>query len=172
MLQSDCAQVQRLVEAAVRQLSGPAAPSSATPLDNCQLMEAMNDCHISQLLPRLRGCDEEVATFCQRCMDSKVSVRVAETLSLPLASPLHTHRQPAGCPAGWLGAQELHLAQASALHPCHSTLCHNVMAQKKQGMHASKWVTMNDAGMNEGSVSSLSRCAFPRIFGRCWGAKA
>ena len=52
ILQRDCAQVQRLVEDAVRQLSAPATASSATPLDNCQLMEAMNDNHIAQLLLR------------------------------------------------------------------------------------------------------------------------
>ena len=72
MLRSDCAQVQRLVEEAVRQLSVPPAVSSASPLDHCQLMESMNDNHITQLLPRLKACDEGVAAFCQRCMDSKV----------------------------------------------------------------------------------------------------
>ena len=72
MLQRDCVQVQRLVEDAVRQLSAPAAASSATPLDNCQLMEAMNNNHLAQLLPRLRACDDSVAAFCQRCIDSKV----------------------------------------------------------------------------------------------------
>ena len=72
VLQRDCTQVQRLVEEAVRQLSAPMSSSSATPLDNCQLMEAMNDNHIAQLLPRLKACDDSVAAFCQRCMDSKV----------------------------------------------------------------------------------------------------
>jgi len=85
ILQRDCAQVQRLVEDAVRQLSAPAAASSATPLDNCQLMEAMNDNHIAQLLPRLKACDEGVAAFCQRCMDSKV----ASIFAWKAVSPLY-----------------------------------------------------------------------------------
>ena len=85
ILQRDCAQVQRLVEDAVRQLSAPAAASSATPLDNCQLMEAMNDNHIAQLLPRLKACDEGVTAFCQRCMDSKV----ASIFAWKAVSPLY-----------------------------------------------------------------------------------
>ena len=82
MLQSDRAQVQRVVQEAMRQLSVPASASSAaTPLDKCQLMEAMNDSHISQLLPRLRMLDQQVAAFCQRCMDRKVRPGEAPMLS-------------------------------------------------------------------------------------------
>ena len=74
VLQRDCTQVQRLVEEAVRQLSAPMSASSATPLDNCQLMEAMNDNHNTQLLPRLNACNDSVTAFCQRCIDSKVAL--------------------------------------------------------------------------------------------------
>ena len=72
MLNSDYGQVQKLVEEAVRQLSAAAASSTITPLDKCQLMEQMNDNHVSLLLPRLRACDDQVAAFTQRCLDDKV----------------------------------------------------------------------------------------------------
>lgn len=72
VLTSDYGQVQKLVEDAVRQLSAAAASSAVTPLDKCQLMEQMNDNHVSQLLPRLRACDEQVAAFTQRCLHDKV----------------------------------------------------------------------------------------------------
>jgi hypothetical protein len=72
VLNSDFGQVQKLVEEAVRQLSAAATTSAVTPLDKCQLMEQMNDNHVSQLLPRLRACDEQVAAFTQRCLDDKV----------------------------------------------------------------------------------------------------
>lgn len=72
VLNSDYGQVQKLVEEAVRQLSAAAASSTVTPLDKCQLMEQMNDNHVSQLLPRLRACDDQVAAFAQRCLDDKV----------------------------------------------------------------------------------------------------
>ncbi|CAL8460904.1 g435 [Coccomyxa elongata] len=71
VLTADYGQVQKLVEEAVRQLSQAAAASSVTPLDKCQLMEQMNDNHVSQLLPRLRACDEHAAAFMQRCLDDK-----------------------------------------------------------------------------------------------------
>ncbi|BDA42038.1 Autophagy-related protein 11 [Coccomyxa sp. Obi] len=71
VLTADYGQVQKLVEEAVRQLSAAAAASSVTPLDKCQLMEQMNDNHVSQLLPRLRACDEHAAAFVQRCLDDK-----------------------------------------------------------------------------------------------------
>ncbi len=73
MLNSDYGQVQKLVEEAVRQLSAAAVSSAVTPLDKCQLMEQMNDNHVSQLLPRLRACDDHVAAFAQRCLDDKVT---------------------------------------------------------------------------------------------------
>ncbi len=84
VLRNDCTQVQRLVEEAVRQLSAPSAASSASPLDHCQLMESMHDNHITQLLPRLKACDEGIAAFCQRCMDSKVCLRVSALLGCTL----------------------------------------------------------------------------------------
>ena len=92
VLQSDCAQVQRVVQEAVRQLSAPASASSAaTPLDNCQLMEAMNDSHNAQLLPRLRLLDQQVAAFCQRCMDSKVGAQCCtHALLLSLMKDMRT----------------------------------------------------------------------------------
>ncbi|EIE22022.1 hypothetical protein COCSUDRAFT_48029 [Coccomyxa subellipsoidea C-169] len=71
VLNSDYGQVQKLVEEAVRQLSAAAVSSAVTPLDKCQLMEQMNDNHVSQLLPRLRACDDHVAAFAQRCLDDK-----------------------------------------------------------------------------------------------------
>lgn len=55
-------------------LKQAAAASSVTPLDKCQLMEQMNDNHVSQLLPRLRACDEHASAFMQRCLDDKVGL--------------------------------------------------------------------------------------------------
>ncbi len=75
VLHSDYGQVQKLVEEAVRQLSAAASTSAVTPLDKCQLMEQMNDNHVSQLLPRLRACDKQVAAFTQRCLNDKVWLR-------------------------------------------------------------------------------------------------
>lgn len=57
-----------------------AAASSVTPLDKCQLMEQMNDNHVSQLLPRLRACDEHAAAFMQRCLDDKVCLQLPSML--------------------------------------------------------------------------------------------
>ena len=102
MLQRDCTQVQRLVEEAVRQLSAPMSASSASPLDNCQLMEAMNDNHITQLLPRLKACDDSVAAFCQRCMDSKV---------VPVRCAIHSDSPQ----ALYLSLQELSVHHSAAL---------------------------------------------------------
>ena len=47
-----------------------------TPLDKCNLLEAMNDNHVLQLLPRLRQADERAAGFAQRCLDDKVPQRM------------------------------------------------------------------------------------------------
>lgn len=72
VLQADHAQVERLGTAAVHELTGVSLSGSAgTPLDKCQLLEAMHDNHASQLLPRVEACEAGLAAFCQRCIDDK-----------------------------------------------------------------------------------------------------
>lgn len=74
VLQADHAQVERLGTAAVHELTGVSLSGSAgTPLDKCQLLEAMHDNHASQLLPRVEACEAGLAAFCQRCIDDKAS---------------------------------------------------------------------------------------------------
>ena len=73
VLQADYAQVERLVTSAVHEMTGVTLSGSAgTPMDKCQLMEAMNENHVSQLLPRVESCEAGLAAFCQRCNDDKV----------------------------------------------------------------------------------------------------
>lgn len=73
VLQADLAQIERLIKGAMDELQGRMHPGSAgTPLDKCQLMEAMHDNHLAQLLPRVDACEAGLSAFCQRCIDAKV----------------------------------------------------------------------------------------------------
>ena len=75
VLQADCAQIERLVTAAVQDLTGAASrggASAGTPLDKCQLMEAMHENHLGVLLPRVDACEAAFTVLCQRCIDDKV----------------------------------------------------------------------------------------------------
>lgn len=74
VLHSDLAKIESLVEEAVRQLSSAAAASSVRPLDACEVMEAMNRHHLSELLPRLEAADQAFEQLCNHCLECKVGV--------------------------------------------------------------------------------------------------
>ena len=72
MLQSDYGQIQRLVAAAIREVSEAATSRGVTPLDSCQLMETMNESHEAELLPKCEQCCMLFERFYARCVDDKV----------------------------------------------------------------------------------------------------
>lgn len=72
VLQSDLAKIESLVEEAVRQLSSAASASSVRPLDACEVMEAMNRHHLTELLPRIQEADRAFEQLCNHCIECKV----------------------------------------------------------------------------------------------------
>ena len=77
VLRKDFAQIERLVTSAVADLAGPRGQggSAGTPLDKCQLMDTMNDNHITMLLPKVDASSASLAALCGRCIDDKVGIR-------------------------------------------------------------------------------------------------
>ena len=77
VLQSDFGQIQRLVAAAMVEVSSASSSGGVTPLDKCQLMETMHDNHAKQLLPQIEHYRAIFEHFCQKCVEDKVSNRTA-----------------------------------------------------------------------------------------------
>ncbi|KAK9786296.1 hypothetical protein WJX73_002901 [Symbiochloris irregularis] len=72
VLHKDLAQIERLITSAVADLAGAREQGDgATPLDKCQLMDTMNDNHITTLMPRVEASSASLAALCGRCIDDK-----------------------------------------------------------------------------------------------------
>ena len=76
VLENDSRHVQRLVAAQAREGWG-AAGGGASTLDNCQLMETVNENHASHLLPQVERFRAMFEHLYQRCVEDKVRVSPA-----------------------------------------------------------------------------------------------